>query len=434
MEKSIMTQNIVLALALLATSMPAFAEGAAGESIWTRDKLSGDWGGLRSDLGKHGIDMDIKLSQFYQDVTSGGVDSGNNGEFGYKADAWINLDAQKLFGSWDGLSFSMHVEHRDGNDVLADAGAFVFPNSPLLFPLPGNYDGTQVTGFTVNQALFDGKAAVLAGKLHAFDLLNGFFPNVVDSGLSGFMNANSIMSILSWGRWLTLSQYGAAAWTIEPKFGAQTGILLTGGDNVTTTWDTSDSFNGGTGILTFHRFIHEIDGKPGYVFIGVGGSTEEYASLDPTDWTDFPGEGAVDSKEKKPWEIAVYLYQIVWQAENNDKRFTQVFTGGSFGDDNPSFSDWDVFASVQTFGLFPSRPHDRMGIAGHYIHLADNFVDLVSSIPGENLRDEFWTTELFYNYEINPWLHLSPNFQYAQNENTGDNPAVILGTRLVVDF
>ena len=35
-------------------------------------------------------------------------------------------------------------------------------------------------------------------------------------------------------------------------------------------------------------------------------------------------------------------------------------------DDNPSFSDGNIFDSVQTFGLFESRPQDRMGIAGHY--------------------------------------------------------------------
>jgi carbohydrate-selective porin OprB len=61
-------------------------------------------------------------------------------------------------------------------------------------------------------------------------------------------------------------------------------------------------------------------------------------------------------------------------------------------------------------------------------------VALVGSIPGENLRDDSWSLEAFYNYEINPWLHVTPNFQYAQNEQSGDDPAVILGVRLVIDI
>ena len=42
---------IALALALVATGTPSYADQpAGGDSIWTRDKLTGDWRGLRSDL------------------------------------------------------------------------------------------------------------------------------------------------------------------------------------------------------------------------------------------------------------------------------------------------------------------------------------------------------------------------------------------------
>ena len=43
--------------------------------VWTRDKLTGDWGGWRTDLlrtrHRH---RQFRLSQYYQGVTSGGVD------------------------------------------------------------------------------------------------------------------------------------------------------------------------------------------------------------------------------------------------------------------------------------------------------------------------------------------------------------------------
>jgi carbohydrate-selective porin OprB len=327
------------------------------------------------------------------------------------------------------------VQTRDGNDVLADAGTTTLPNAALLYPEPGDYDGTDVTNFTITQMLFDGKAAVLGGKLGSFDLLQGMFPNTTDYGLDGFMNGNSMMSILSWGRWLTLSQYGAGAWTIEGGM-PSTGIIITGATNTSTTWSTDGAFSDGFGVLLFHRFLYNIDGKKGYVYVGGGGSTVDYPSLDPSDLyeTGDPAD-PVDTDKKKPWGLAVYVSQTLWQAEkDNDKRRVHLFAGGSIADDNPSFSDWDVFASVQTYGLFASRPKDRMGIAGHYYHYADDYVDLVNLVPGQNLADNSWTTELFYNYEINQWLHLTPNFQYVQNEQSDDDPAVILGTRLVVDF
>jgi carbohydrate-selective porin OprB len=230
-----------------------------------------------------------------------------------------------------------------------------------------------------------------------------------------------------------------AGWTYADGM-PSTGFIVAGTENTTTTWDISDSFSDGVGIMLFHRFVYNRE-KLGYVYVGAGGSTKEYASTDPVDWAINPGGPGgykLESlKEKKPWDLAVYVYQVLWQ-EQSDKpsgttRRVQLFTGGSVGDDNPSFADWDVFANLQAFGVFDSRPNDRMGIAAHYYHMADDIVDLGDE-AGVNLRDNSWTTELYYNYEINPWLHLSPNVQYGQNEHGDDDPAVIVGARLVIDF
>ena len=421
---------------------PAAAKPSASESVWNREKLTGDWGGLRSDIGKHGTDVEIKLSQFYQNVTSGGIDSGGNGEHGTLLDIWVNLDMNKLFGTWEGLYISGHIKSREGNDVSADAGGLLLTNAALLYPLPGNYDGTEVTSLFATQMLFDGEAAVLAGKLGSFDVLEGLFPqDVVSHGTEGFMNANSIMSIFSWGRWLTLSQYGVVGWTYAHGM-PSSGFIVAGHDNTSDSWDMSDSFSDGVGIMVFHRFVYNTE-KLGYVYVGVGGSTKDYASTDPVDWGFHPASRLITpegepvlTKKKKPWDVAAYAYQVLWQEQgvksSGTGRRVQMFVGGSVGDDNPSFADWDVFANLQAFGIFDSRPNDRMGITAHYYHMADDLVDLGQEF-GENLSDEVWTTELYYNYEINRWLHLTPNFQYAQNE-ANDDPAVIVGARLVIDF
>ncbi len=59
---------------------PRRSFGEAAKDIWTRDKLFGDFGGLRTDLKDHGIDIGLRLSQYGQGVASGGVDK--NGEYG----------------------------------------------------------------------------------------------------------------------------------------------------------------------------------------------------------------------------------------------------------------------------------------------------------------------------------------------------------------
>jgi len=72
-----------------------------------------------------------------------------------------------------------------------------------------------------------------------------------------------------------------------------------------------------------------------------------------------------------------------------------------------------------------------MGAAVWWNGLSDNFKDLVS--PVADLRNTYGL-ELYYNFEIIPSVHLSPDLQLAKNENSGDDTAVIPGVRLVIDF
>ena len=46
-------------------------------SIWERTQLTGDWGGLRTDLARHGLFFDVYSTGTYQDVTSGGLKTGS---------------------------------------------------------------------------------------------------------------------------------------------------------------------------------------------------------------------------------------------------------------------------------------------------------------------------------------------------------------------
>jgi porin len=127
----------------------AFAGQCYGETctfdlgdICKRKKLFGDLYGLRSDLAEHGISLDLRSSQFYQGVTSGGVNT--NDAYGGKFDYILKIDGHKL-GLWEGFFVTMHAESQFGNSIGGDAGAFALPNTSMLYPLP-DYRGTAITG------------------------------------------------------------------------------------------------------------------------------------------------------------------------------------------------------------------------------------------------------------------------------------------------
>ena len=413
---------------------PAEEKASASEkSILARDKLTGDWGGLRTDLTDHGIDIDLRLSQYGQWVTSGGVDT--NGEYGGTMDYRVNVDTNKLFGSWKGFSVNMHARTRFGQDVNAAAGNLVIQNTGMMMPAPGDYHGTDVTGLIVSQSLpfFGGPAIVTAGVLDIIDTLNVFWPSL-SYGQEGFWNLNSAVVALPWfGAVQGLSLYGAIAVTINEEFKmVESGFLVTGTENVSTSWGSlSDSFDEGAWLAAFHRFYWKMDDKMGHFMVFGGYSTKEQASNDPHDFADIPGQGIESTDQKKPWDVALYVYQEFWQAKGDPNRKANFMIGGTVGPDNPQFAQWNFFANVEAFGPMASRPHDRMGVGGWWNGLSDNFTDLVS--PVIDLRDT-WGFELYYNFAINKWLHLSADLQLIENEREADDFAVIPGVRLVMDF
>jgi porin len=396
------------------------------DDIWTRQKLFGDLYGLRSDLAEHGISLDFRLSQYYQGVTSGGVNT--NGAYGGKLDYLLNVDGGKL-GLWEGLSMFMHAETQFGNSITADAGAFAFPNTNMLYPLP-DYRGTAITGLLFEQALSK-NFALVAGKINAIDLWTMVYPHI-GGGYEGFMNTNMLASALPWLRWVNLSIMGGGALTLTDDGQIQGGILAFDTQNSTTTSGFTDLFDDGTAILGLWRFFFDVDGKPGSLLFAGGTSSRDYDSLARSDWGFVPGVGLTGKKKDDTWTTCVYYDQIFWQAPGYDKKNLRLYTGWSLSDGNPSFGRWGGFASIEGWGLVPNREKDRMGIGGFYNQLSSDLKNL-TSIVGINLRN-IWGAEFYYNAEVSPWFHLTPNIQLVSNQNESDSTAVILGLRTVMNF
>ena len=122
-------------------------------------------------------------------------------------------------------------------------------------------------------------------------------------------------------------------------------------------------------------------------------------------------------------------------------RKVSFLMGGTVGPDDPQFMQYNFFANVEAYGVIKSRPHDRMGVAGFWNGFSPEFKDLVS--PVEDLRN-LWGFEVYYNYEVNKWMHMTADLQLVNNEHggaslgplrrSGDDLAIIPGLRLVIDL
>ena len=140
------------------------------DTIWTRDTLTGDWGGLRSDLATWGIDIDLSFTSYYAGIFSGGF-ADDAFDFGHRADAFVNFDFGKI-GLWEGGGFRTHLESRFGEATgrsFPRSGGIWPPNTGVVVPL-GQPERLVASSLYFTQRLAD-KTNLLLGKINALDLL-----------------------------------------------------------------------------------------------------------------------------------------------------------------------------------------------------------------------------------------------------------------------
>lgn len=62
-----------------------------------------------------------------------------------------------------------------------------------------------------------------------------------------------------------------------------------------------------------------------------------------------------------------------------------------------------------------------------------DFKQLVSALPTVDLQD-IQGVELYYNAAITSWFHLTADLQVVDNQNVGDDTAIIFGLRGEIDL
>ena len=74
-----------------------------------------------------------------------------------------------------------------------------------------------------------------------------------------------------------------------------------------------------------------------------------------------------------------------------------------------------------------------MGVSLWFSGITRNLKDLTAITLGRDTGN-IWGLELYYNYQLSPWLHLSADLQFLQNTDKNDDVGIVPGLRLVMDF
>jgi len=441
-----MNRRWLFVLALLPMATVARAQPVEVPETWggdweSRQRLTGDWGGVRDELGKKGIVFDLDLLLTPQAVLDGGRSS--------DADAWgnvdytLNIDTQKA-GLWPGGFLRVEGDTGFGNNVISNSGALVPINTAALYP-GLNERTTALTNLSVTQFLSE-HLGVTLGK---FNLIDSGETEFYGNYRTQFLNAGLIFPTVL--EQVPLSAWGAGVIAIPTKDVTFSALALNPNGTPTNNPVFGDSVAVlGSGQLTIRPFglvghqsvSFSWNDKPRYSLeqdpsnIGRLLLTSQFPRLaDPGPELSailqryFPGllvPTVPPNRKSSSWAFSYGFDQYFWQPTTKENEGIGVFFAFGISDGNPNPVRYSFLVGAGGKGVIPGRPADTFGVGFASTQFSSAFVPFLRDRLSLGLEHEN-ALEMYYNLALGGWLTLTADFQLV-------NPALekaLEGTQLM---
>ncbi len=386
----------------------------APTSLWERDRLTGDWGGLRSDLESQGLTLGGEYIAEFTSVIDGGIDANDSIRNLFTLDA--ELDLETAFGVKGGTFFAQYLSVNAERGGSRDAGDLqVFSNIENDRSLDVLYE------LWYEQLFLGDRVRVKIGKIDA----NSEFAFVEAAGefansSAGFSPAIFVFPsypdpATSVNLFATLIRQDAFEWTIG--YGLYDGAA--GVDGVPTgTRGPSTFFDSDRSNDYFH--IAQTDFKwdaRARLTLGAWRHTGDFARFDggvEDETTGFFATGelrvfAPDAARDEASEHGIYLFgQYAW-ADEDVSEVAQHFGAGAV---------WR--------GMFASRPDDSAGLYVSFADLSDD----------AGFEDDELALDAYYRFQLAPAVFVQPEAQHIlrPSGDPGIGDALIFGLRVGVSF
>ena len=412
---------------LLAGMVVAEESSASEGPDLNRSRLTGDWGGERSKLIENGITVEIDSLQSFQGVVDGGVES--KWKYGGSVDYEFNFDFEKM-GLWPGAFVDVRVEHQFGEFVNSNTGAILAANADGLFPLP-DYREVTVSKVVFTQFLSEG-FGIFFGKIDTLDGDNNHFAG--SRGRENFMNSNFVFNPVTL-RTTPYSSLGAGAVFVFPDVYAEDPAILSfaalGSDGQPNTAGWDEDFENGTtySIEFFHpTSFFEQSGKQTY---GATYSNKDYTALDQDSrliLRTLLGLGT-PKKDEGSWSFYYNFHQYLVTESQDQTQGWGLF--GRFGIADDESSPIEDFYSIGFGGkgIVEGRDQDKWGVGYFTMGLSDELPSAVVTRFGDSQGFEF-----FYDVEVTPSVHITPDLQIIDPSRKNLDSAVVLGARARILF
>src|SRR6266550_1025233 len=406
--------------------------------IWTRAKLTGDWGGLRGTMARNGVQLDVDNVHTFQAVTSGGLDT--TGRYLGNAEIVLKLDSQKM-GLWPGGFLLVRGEAAFGTGVNSATGALLPVNTRPILSLPAKDE--MVLSHVVFTQFLSEKFAVALGKLDTSGGDANEFAH--DRGDDKFMNLAFSLNPVAL-RDVPYSALGMGFVYLPTKDAVLSfSVIDTEGKTTRTGFDTL--FKDGTTLGAEARLTVRPFGLTGHQLISFAWSNGDFTSLgqDPRTLISSVLLGTSLKKESGSWAFMYNFDQYFYQDKQDSTQGVGIF--GRFGISDGKANPIHQFYSFGFGGkgMLPGRDQDRFGVGYYYLKVSGELRDTFPTVLLKRVGLDYEQgVELFYNIAATPWLHVTPDLQFvdaARNKSPivtaggrSIGTAVIAGMRIKIDF
>ena len=365
-----------------------------------------------------GISFEGEISQFYQGVSSGGLERkfryGGHGEYN------MGLDFGTICG-WDGFTLELGSEHRFGESVNGSTGSVIPVALSLNLPEPETTDLALIEvrfGYELsdNVELFFGKLDTLKYDVNAFAHGDGD-----EKFLNTAFNYNPIAT-----KTVPYSVLGAGFHLLRDSERVFT-LAVVNSEETPTTVGISELFANGAVIFSELRVPVTLLGRRGHQMIGGSWSSATYTSLRQDGRIDFP-DIPIASKNGS-WSLFWNADQYLWQDPGDSSRGWGLFGRAGISDGNPNPIEWTLSFGVGGQSQLSGREDDTFGVGWYYIGISDEFGPLLT-----NLIDDGQGVEMYYEIALSESFRLSLDLQVIDPNFVVADTAVVPGIRARIEF
>lgn len=433
--KRISILNLAPVVAPYLNNGPVFGlPGTNVDGFWNRTQLTGDWGGTRTALARHGLFIDAYTTSVYQNVMSRGLDQA--GTFVQNVQISFNYDTGRA-GIWSGGLFHFTAQGRFGDSTATTftAGTLQPQYTGLVEPGPTLDNNLYPSEYFLTQALSK-KTFVILGKIS-----DVFFP---DQTLFGSNYKYSFANFNFDKNPMTTHFYGPVALAALGALAPTHKLLLAGG-----VLDPNGNANTAGRYMFRHVNIYAtaiytsaIHGKPSQLTPAFNWSNKPKIDNENPFQSVTPAQaplaiaslldGAVPVGIPTNYKSTSYFaimngsqYLMVKEeaeAVPGKMRSGQPLRGigvnGRLGYAPAESNIINRQANGVLFmrGLMDSRPNDTCGVGYYYNNISNPLKRDISLLSAgtANVKDE-QGTEVFYDFALTPAIRIIPSYQHIWN-------------------